>query len=107
MHDCNLFTYIADAASFNLNEQDLDKVLREVFPAKAKWNFIGLALGVPIGEVQAIDGMGVDVDVKLMKTLAKWLQSGKNTTWKFLAEAMGAITVEHFYIKEKILANHT
>ena len=99
------FIYVADAASFNLNEQDLDKVLREVFPAKAKWNFIGLELGVPIGEVQAIDGMGVDVDVKLMKTL--WLQSGKNTTWKVLAEAMGAITVEHFYIKEKILANHT
>ena len=87
--------------------QDLDKVLKEVIPAKAKWNFIGLELGVPIGEVEAIDGMGVDVDVKLMKTLAIWLRRGINTTWRVLAEAMGAVTVEHYDIKENILANHT
>ena len=87
--------------------QDLDKVLRAVFPAKAKWKLIGIELGVPIGEIDSIESMGSDVDEKFMKTLAIWLRRGKNTTWKALAEAMGAITVERIDIKEKILASHT
>ena len=33
---------------------DLDQVLEEVFDAKAKWKFIGLKLGVPKGELDAI-----------------------------------------------------
>ena len=97
---------IADSAFLNLNEQDLDVVLREVFPAKAKWKFIGLELGVPIGEVEAIESMGSDVDEKLMRTLLKWLRRGNDTTWKTLACAMGSITVEHYDIKENILANY-
>ena len=28
-----------------------------------------------------------------METLDKWLQSGRSTTWKALAEAMGTATV--------------
>ena len=72
----------------------MDKVLREVFPAKAKWKFIGIELGVPIGEVDAIESMGSDFDDKLMRTLTKWLRRGNNTTWKALAKAMGAVTVE-------------
>ena len=80
--------------------------MSEVFPAKAKWKFIGLNLGVPIGELDGIEGMSSNPAEKLMETLAIWLRKGINTTWKALAKAMGANTVEHNDIKENILANH-
>ena len=65
----------------------------EVYDAKAKWKVLGLKLGFAIGELEAIDTMGLNVDNKLMTTLAKWLQSGKNGTWKDVAEAMEVDTV--------------
>ena len=41
-----------------------------------------------------------NVDDKL-ETLTKWLQSGKNTTWKALAEAMGEDIVGHEDLKKE------
>ena len=84
---------------------DLDQVLEEVFDAKAKWKFIGLKLGVPKGELDAIQYNGSSVGEKLMETLDKWLQSGRNTTWKALAEAMGAATVGREDLKQKLLTH--
>ena len=80
--------------------------MKEVYPAKAKWKFIGLNLGVPIGELDAIEGMSSNPGEKLMATLAIWLRRGIDTTWKALADAVGDKTVEHNDIKENILANH-
>ena len=98
-----LFAFIADAVSPNLNEQDLCSVIKEVYPAKAKWKFIGLNLGVPIGELDSMEG---NPGEKLMATLAIWLRRGIDTTWKALADAVGANTVDHNDIKENILTNH-
>ena len=78
--------------------------MSEVFPAKSKWKFIGLKLGVRIGELNAIEGS--NAEEKLIETLAIWLRRGINTSWKALAKAMGANTVGHNDIKENILANH-
>ena len=61
---------------------------------------------MPKGELDAIEGMGSNPGEKLMETLAIWLQRRIDTTWKALAKAMGAITVEHNDIKENILASH-
>ena len=72
----------------------------EVYDAKAKWKVLGLKLGFSIGELEAIDTMGLNVDNKLMTTLAKWLQSGKNGTWKDVAEAMGVDTVGREDLKQ-------
>ena len=84
---------------------DLDQVLEEVIDAKTKWKFIGLKLGVPKGELDAIQCDGSSVGEKLMETLDRWLQSGRNTTWKALAEAMGAATVGREDLKQKILSH--
>ena len=84
---------------------ELDQVLEEVFDAKAKWMFIGLKLGVPKGELDVIQYNGSSVGQKLMKTLDIWLQSGRNTTWKALAEAMGADTVGREDLKQNILTH--
>ena len=45
---------------------DWDKVLEEVFDAKAKWKFIGLKLGVPKGVLDAIQ-MAPVLEKKLWK----------------------------------------
>ena len=82
---------------------DLHQVLEEVIDAKAKWKFIGLKLGVPKGELDAIEYSNSSIGQKLMETLDKWLQSGRSTTWKTLAEAMGAATVGREDLKQKIL----
>ena len=84
---------------------DLTKAFDEVYDAKAKWKVLGLKLGVTIGELDAIE-MDSNVDIKLMKTLAKWLQSGKNGTWKNLAEAVGADTVGRVDLKQRLLAKY-
>ena len=82
------------------------KVFGEVYDARAKWRVIGLKLDVPIGELDAIEAIGSDLDVKCMTMLAKWLQSGKNVTWKDLAEAMGADTVGRVDIKQRLLGEY-
>ena len=41
-----------------------------------------------------------NVDYKL-ETLTEWLQSGKNTIWKALAEAMGEDIVGHEDLKKE------
>ena len=89
-----------DGTTSNL---DLDQILEEVFDAKAKWKFIGLKLGVPKGELDAIEYSNSSIGQKLMETLDKWLQSGRNTTWKALADAMGAATVGREDLKLKLL----
>jgi len=94
------------STSPSLSDQDLDAVLEEVMDAKAKWKLIGLKLKVPKGELDSIERDGSDDLNRLMEVLAKWLQSRKNTTWKALADAMGAATVGREDLKQKILKKH-
>jgi len=77
-----------------------------VFDAKAKWKFIGSSLGVPKSEIDSINSDNSNVDDKLFETLAKWLQSGKNTNWKTLAETLGSKTIGREDLKKIILDNH-
>ena len=78
-------------------------MFEKVYDAKAKWKALGLKLGVPKGELDAIEYSNSSIGQKLMETLDKWLQSGRSTTWKALAEAMGTATVGREDLKQKIL----
>ena len=97
---------ILDITSYYLIDSDLAKVFGEVYDARTKWRAIGLKLDVPIGELNAIEAIGSDLDVKCMTMLEKWLQSGKNVTWKDLADAMGAKTVGRVDIKQRLLGEY-
>ena len=101
-----LFFVFSDADSPTLTASDLGAVLDEVIDVKAQWKVIGLQLGVSIGDLKAIGADGKDVEEKLIETLTMWLQSGKNTTWKALAEAMGSKSVKHEALMRKILEKH-
>ena len=67
---------------------------------------IGLKLGVPIGELDAIEAMSSYVDFKFIKVITYWLQHGENVTWKDLAEAMGADTVGREDLKRKLFMKY-
>ena len=79
---------------------DLQEVLIEVYDAREKWRFIGLALNLPIS---SLDGTSLEPDKCLLKMLQTWLQSGKNKTWEALAKAMVAVTVNRPDLEENIL----
>ena len=66
----------------------------------------GLKLGVPKGDLDGIKSNCSDVDDRLLETLSKWLQSGKNTNWKALAEAVGSVIVGREDLKKNILEKH-
>ena len=74
--------------------------------SKAKWRYIGLKLGVSPGDLTGIASNSNNIDDKLMETLTKWLQGGKNTTWKALAEAMGSKSVQRLDLESAIMSNH-
>ena len=97
----------ADAVSPNLTDCDLGEVYDEVCKAKGKWKFIGLKLGVSKDDLDGIEKDYSSVDNKLLETLAKWLQSGENITWKALAEAVGSKMVGYTKLMGKILASHS
>ena len=104
--NCLEFCCIADAVSPNLTISDLGEVVKEVCKAKDRWKFIGLELGVSKPDLDGIENDYSKVKERLLEALAKWLQSGKNTTWNALAEAVGSDMVDREDIKDKILANH-
>ena len=74
--------------------------------AKGLWKLIGLELGVSKDDLDGIESDYLKVNERLLEALAKWLRSGKNTTWKALAEAVGSEMVDREDLKDKILTNH-
>ena len=76
-----------------------------MYEAKDRWKFIGLKLGISKGDLDGIKSNCSDVDDRLLETLSKWLQSGKSTTWKALAKAVGSVAVGREDLKKKILVN--
>ena len=77
-----------------LSEADLATIYDEIFVARVKWYNVGLALGVPVGTLEAIEAEP-SVDIRLRKMLQTWLRQGQNQTWIVLAEVLGKATVGH------------
>ena len=76
-------------------------VLTVVHPASAKWNNIGLALGIVQDELDKISGTSGDADDRLREVLKLWLKgNGGERTRKFLCEAL-----QHPLVGRKDLAN--
>lgn len=55
----------------------------------AQWKELGVLLGIPLGEVQAIEG-GYPTNVKWCcnKMLEKWFETNTSATWEHLIAAI-------------------
>ena len=91
------------ANSNDLSDADLAVVMEMSFGASIKWYNIGLALGLHCTILDRIEADSVTADTCLRKMLVEWLHSGKNRTWRVLAEAMGKTSVGRLDLKEEIL----
>ena len=87
-----------------LSDADLALVMAEVYAAGAKWPDIGMALKIPYGKIECIEGKNVDTDTGLRKMLLVWLRTGSKKTWRVLAEALGHGLVKEVNIMNSIIA---
>ena len=56
--------------------------------ARAKWEFIGLGLGVDKNELENIGETYSKNDKKLLEMLKIWLNAGDDTTWNTIVQAL-------------------
>ena len=61
--------------------------------AQAKWEFIGLGLGVDKDELDNIGETYSRNDKKLLEMLKLWLNAGKDATWKAIVQVLRKNTV--------------
>ena len=88
-----------------LSTDDLSAVTTAVWHARVKWRAIGLQLGIPPGDLDAIGERHRDnSDACLPDMLTKFLQkvSPKQPTWSRLADAMASTVVGRGDIAKKL-----
>ncbi len=84
------------------------KHLREIFmtiySAAAKWDDIGIALGLSSGDIDAINMNHRDVGAKLYEMLKKWIQSFDNPQLSQLVAALESPVVARKRSAEEVAA---
>lgn len=81
---------------------DLPSVYDAVYDARVKWYEIGMVLKVDIATLDTISNDAKGTDNCLRKMLQEWLQTGKDKTWKALADALRNRTVARPDIADKL-----
>ena len=84
----------------NLNCNNVFKVL---YPARASWYNIGMALDVDINTLSSFRKDYDSVDEKLGAVINHWLYNSTNISWTELAKVMGSDVVNQEGIKIKIM----
>ncbi len=81
--DCLVLPAVED-----LGPNDLVTVLEELLEVRAKWESIGLGLGVPDGTLEAIQLDHPDSQKRLMEVLKVWLNTRPDPSWEGLVQAL-------------------
>ena len=86
---------------------DLADALNAVWEGCAKWDFIGLQLGLKEGTLEAIErGNQSNPDRCLKETLKKWLCSPDlHPSWSSLARSLRAPSVGLGHLAEKLVTS--
>ena len=87
---CKSLTYPCPHLIGFLDINDLVKVLRAVWEARAKWYTIGLELGIAPDTLDSIKGSAKDnIDDCITAMIKDWLNNGNpRPTWAALAKAL-------------------
>lgn len=108
---CNSFT---SQYSFTLECLDIKRVKEIVYPARAKWRYIGLELGLTVNDLLHIEStVRGSNDSRLTCMLVTWLErESLSPSWGSLLKALRAIDVdredlaqliEEKYLKKELL----
>lgn len=93
-----------------LSERDLFDVHEELHPIRAKWYFVGLALKVPVHELEAIKEKFADhqVDQRLCEVLTFWLRNSLDPrpSWSDVIRALRSRTVGSKRLANELEAKH-
>ena len=63
-------------------------LLNTLLPKSARWNLIGIQLGLSKDELDIIRANSIDVRECLERVLQKWFNSNPNPTWKDVITAL-------------------
>ena len=67
---------------------NIHEVAEALHDAQAKWEFIGLGLGVHKDELDIIREKYSSNEKKLLELLKLWQVAGKNTTWNAIVQVL-------------------
>lgn len=88
----SLFSHTATGTS-TLTKKDYKAILRAVFPARRKWWWIGLELGLDTSELDSIKGSDEEC---LREMISTWLNKRTlNPSWQSILEALRSTLVGH------------
>ena len=76
-----------------LSENDLRMLMEELNNISAKWNNLGLQLGVSIGRLNAIKEDYHTTSDCLRETLTTWLKTFSSPSWSAMVDALKSKTV--------------
>ena len=74
-----------------LSVADLRVVMKELSDVRAKWNNIGVQLGVSVGTLDAIKNQYSDPSDCLRETLTAWLKSSTPNEWTNVVDALNVV----------------
>ena len=86
--------------------KDAGEVAEALHKAQAKWEFIGVGLGVDQDELTSIDRTSWMNDKKLLETLKLWLSADRNTTWNAIVQVLRTKNVGRNDLANDIEKNH-
>lgn len=90
----------------DLTPDDLYNVMESIADARAKWEFIGLALKIRRSDLDAI-AMKQDVDERFKEMLKKWLtRIDPPPSWEGLVKALESRMVDHLQLARRIAIEH-
>ena len=87
-------------------DRDLNKLLQHLWPARSRWRYIGTALGLDIGTLDAIQGSNqYKCDPSFYDMLREWLKwpntGSPRPSWSGLIDAMNAPSVRIKLLESK------
>ena len=88
-----------------LSSGELNTVLNLTWDARSKWYNIGLGLGISVGTLDAVKKDHREYcDECYTEVLKRWLRNDLSPTWRALADALRAPSVNMSHIAEQLLA---
>ena len=82
------------------------EVAEALHKAEAKWEFIGLGLGVDHNDLTSINSTYTKNDKKLLETLKLWLEADRNTTWNAIVRVLRTESVGRHDLANEIEKKH-